>query len=332
MNRFLIAAFIVLGLPVHAAAQSLGIFRWQTQPFCNVLVLHVTAVASAYRLEGTDDQCGGTPASVIGMAFPRPDGSIGVGLTAVFGGAVSLHIDATILPSGGFNGSWSDSVGRSGALLFTPGGSAGGSVRPVVRPVTTYGAMVTQPPNASDRGFSATVTADTGAPNDAAALYGHFGGALALTAAAPAGVRGDSASNVGVYGLTDTGYAVVGGAGTGIGVQGYAASGAHSIAVQAVHLAGGTALDIRNGALMASGTVRTAFAATIPANAACLLHSHPLLDGDPSVLLFLTPQVAGITASAQYNPNQGRWYICSNSAPLSTPLPVAVLVIKQGPV
>ena len=129
MNRSLVAAFIVLGLFVeHAAAQSLGTFRWQTQPFCNLLILNVTAVASAYRLEGTDDQCGGPPASVIGMAFPRPDGTIGVGLTAVFAGAVSLHIDATILPGAGFNGSWQDSVGRSGPLLFTPGGSIGGPV------------------------------------------------------------------------------------------------------------------------------------------------------------------------------------------------------------
>ena len=61
---------------------------------------------------------------------------VGVGLTLVFSNAVSLHIDATINPGAGFNGSWSDSVGRSGTLAFGPG--TGGPLRPVVAPVITY--------------------------------------------------------------------------------------------------------------------------------------------------------------------------------------------------
>ncbi len=124
------------------AAQSLGTFRWQTQPFCNVLVLNVTVSGGAYRLEGTDDQCGGTPASAIGMAYPKADGTIGVGLTLVFSSAVALHVDGTIVPGAGFSGSWSDSVGRSGTLLLTPGASLGGPVRPVVAPAGVRGAFV----------------------------------------------------------------------------------------------------------------------------------------------------------------------------------------------
>jgi hypothetical protein len=329
MNRSVVAALIVLGLSVEpVAAQSLGIFRWQTQPFCNVLILNVTASASAYRLEGTDDQCGGPPASVIGMAFPHSDGSIGVGLTAVFSGAVSLHIDATLLPGAGFNGSWQDSVGRNGTLLFTPGGSIGGPVRPVVAPLTTYGSIVAQPPNGFDRGFSAAVATDTGAPNDAAGLYGRFGGALAISSAAPAGVRGDSATRVGVYGLTDSGFGVAGGASSGVGVQGYA--GATGIALQAVNLDGGTALEVRNGAIRVSGDVRAAFRVTVPgtgggAQFACTGVSHPLLDSDPAALVFVTPHFTG-SAYARYEALASVWSVCGNSFSANQ---VSLLVIKQ---
>ena len=113
-----------------AAAQPLGTFHWQTSPFCNVLTLAVTGTGSAFRLEGTDNQCGGTPASAIGMAYLKADGTVGVGLTLVFASAISLQIDATINPGAGFNGAWTDSVGRSGPLVF--GSGTGGPVRPVV--------------------------------------------------------------------------------------------------------------------------------------------------------------------------------------------------------
>lgn len=330
MTRSLVAAIFLLGLFANqASAQSLGSFRWQTQPFCNLLILHVTAVASAYRLEGTDDQCGGPPASVIGMAFPRPDGSIGVGLTAVFGGAVSLHIDATILPGAGFNGSWSDSVGRNGPLLFAPGGSIGGAIRPVVLPLTAYGSAVIQPPNGPDRGFSATVATDTGAAHDAAGVYGHFGGALTITSAAAAGVRGDSATRVGVYGLSDTGFGVAGGAGSGVGVQGYADAG--GIAVQAVNLGGGTALEVRDGAIRVSGVMRTAFRVAAPAGPGpsgswfCTALAHPLLDSD--ALVYVSPHFLA-TAVARPDPFIPRlWELCHTGAGGQ----VSVLVIKQLP-
>ncbi len=68
----------------EADAQPLGTFRWQLQPYCNVLTVVVTQVGAVYRVEGTDDQCGAaTAASVIGTAFPNPNGSIGFGLNVV---------------------------------------------------------------------------------------------------------------------------------------------------------------------------------------------------------------------------------------------------------
>lgn len=49
-----------LGLPwlaVPATAQPLGTFRWQLQPYCNVLTLNVVQ-GGVYTLDGTDDRCG----------------------------------------------------------------------------------------------------------------------------------------------------------------------------------------------------------------------------------------------------------------------------------
>ena len=75
------------------------------------------------------------------MAYPKADGTVGVGLTVIFSSAVALHVDGTIIPGAGFSGSWSDSVGRAGILFLTPGAGTGGPVRPVVAPVITYGSI-----------------------------------------------------------------------------------------------------------------------------------------------------------------------------------------------
>jgi len=42
----------------EAAAQPVGSFRWQLQPFCNVLTLNVTQSGAIYTLDRFEDQCG----------------------------------------------------------------------------------------------------------------------------------------------------------------------------------------------------------------------------------------------------------------------------------
>jgi hypothetical protein len=113
-------------------AQPLGTFRWQLQPFCNVLTLSVTQNGGIYRLEGVDELCGGTsPAAVVGIAHQKPDGTIGFGMTVLLQpGATSLHITATINLSS-LSGTWEDDGGNSGALTFNPTVAAG-----IPRPVT----------------------------------------------------------------------------------------------------------------------------------------------------------------------------------------------------
>jgi hypothetical protein len=114
-------------------AQSLGTFRWQIQPYCNVLSLTVEQKGVIYELQGTDDQCGGPqPASVQGIAMRNALGTITLGLTTVTApGAMPVHIAATLsLPTLG--GTWRDSEGQSGDFAFRTGGGTGGNPRPTL--------------------------------------------------------------------------------------------------------------------------------------------------------------------------------------------------------
>ncbi len=129
-----IVVLIMVGTFGTAMAQPVGTFRWQQQPYCNVLTLNVVQAGGVYHLDGYDDQCGAqTLASVVGMAFPNPNGTIGMGLTVVTTpGATPLHLDATLaLPAVG--GPWRDSAGGTGAFVLVNGPAASGSPRPVPR-------------------------------------------------------------------------------------------------------------------------------------------------------------------------------------------------------
>lgn len=113
-----------------AWAQPLGTFRWQLQPFCNVVVVNVTQQGGIYQVDGFDDQCGGPQrAPLVGLATPNPDGTIGFGLNVVTApGGRDVHVDARIsLPA--LSGTWSDSGGNTGTFAF--GATTGGSPRPL---------------------------------------------------------------------------------------------------------------------------------------------------------------------------------------------------------
>ena len=71
-------------------------------------------------------------ASVTGLAFPNPDGTIGFGLTVVtVPGGAPVHVDADITLAS-LSGAWRDSTGATGSFAFAPGGASGGSPRPPV--------------------------------------------------------------------------------------------------------------------------------------------------------------------------------------------------------
>jgi hypothetical protein len=113
-------------------AQPLGTFRWQLQPFCNLVTVNVAQNGGIYTLDGYDDQCDAAQrAPLVGTATLNPDGSIGFGLHIVsVPGGVPVDVDARISPAT-LTGTWQDHAGNSGALTF--GTSTGGAPRP--RPV-----------------------------------------------------------------------------------------------------------------------------------------------------------------------------------------------------
>jgi trimeric autotransporter adhesin len=158
----LIAALPVLMSAASAEAQLLGTFRWQLQPFCNVVTANVTQQGAIYTVDGYDDQCGAAQrAPLVGLATPNPDGTIGFGLHVVtVPGGRSVHIDARITLAG-LGGSWTDSLGNSGTFAF--GASSGGSPRPA--PPAPGGGGATIPPTfalLNDGGFLARGTFGTG--------------------------------------------------------------------------------------------------------------------------------------------------------------------------
>ena len=153
-------ALVVLlaGWGQSAIAQPLGTFRWQLQPFCNVVTVAITQNGPIYRLEGTDDQCGNgaDAASVTGTAFPNADGTIGFGLNIVTApGGRPVHVDAEI-NLGTFSGTWRDSAGSVGTFVLTSGAGNGGSPRPL--PAGVPSTIVLRP----DGGFLAGGTLGQG--------------------------------------------------------------------------------------------------------------------------------------------------------------------------
>lgn len=151
MRRILRCLGVLAGIAIvfpagEARAQSLGTFRWQLQPYCNVVTVTIVAQGAQYLVDGVDDQCGASQrASVNGLAFLNPNATIGFGLSIVTApGGGSVHLEAT-LAIGALSGTWRDSTGASGTFAFSPGPGTGGSPRPV-----------------STRGDVTAVTAGTG--------------------------------------------------------------------------------------------------------------------------------------------------------------------------
>lgn len=132
-NIVLAAIVLLTGIGGTAVGQPIGTFRWQLQPYCNLVTVAITQNGAVYRLEGTDNQCGNgaDAASVTGTAFPNADGTIGFGLNIVTTpGGRPVHVEAEI-NLGTFGGTWRDSAGSSGAFVLTPGAGNGGTARPL---------------------------------------------------------------------------------------------------------------------------------------------------------------------------------------------------------
>jgi hypothetical protein len=110
-----------------AAAQPLGTFSWQLQPYCNRVTFTVTQNGAVFTLDGFDDRCGATArAAAAGVAVLNPNGSVSLGFTVVAPDG-ALLVDATINPST-LGGTWRDDRLDGGSFVFNA--SAPGDPRP----------------------------------------------------------------------------------------------------------------------------------------------------------------------------------------------------------
>jgi hypothetical protein len=213
-----ISMLLTIGV-AHADAQTIGTFAWQYQPYCNVITISVTQVGATFRLDGFDDQCGAAArASVVGTAFPNPDGTIGLGLTSVATpGGAPVHVDATVTAPA-FSGTWRDSAGNTGSFVFSPPIPAAGSPRPASG---TIGAAVINPLQVQRR-----VTGECGA-GSSVRVINEDGTVICQT---------DSSGTGDITGVT-TGPGLTGGGATGtvaLSVQ-FAESGTSSLVARSNH-------------------------------------------------------------------------------------------------
>jgi hypothetical protein len=110
-----LTALVVLGMARSGDAQLLGPFRWQLAPRDEFVTLTATPQGSVFVLAGIDELAGAPPAAVIGTAFVRADGMIGMGFTTVFDG-IAAHTEVILNPST-LSGTWRDDGGNSGNFV-----------------------------------------------------------------------------------------------------------------------------------------------------------------------------------------------------------------------
>lgn len=125
-----------------ARAQVLGVFRWQTQPYCNLVTVTVIQQGPTYQLTGNDNLCGAPQfAPVTGTATLNPDGSISLGFDVIMPSGAAAHVSATVNLSN-VSGTWTDADGNTGPFVFNPPGVSG-SPRPApVRAVAITSAQL----------------------------------------------------------------------------------------------------------------------------------------------------------------------------------------------
>ena len=350
-------ALAVLVCAASAAhAQSLGTFTWQLQPFCNRVTVTVTQNGAIYTLDGYDDQCGALQrAPLVGLATPNPDGSIGLGFhIATSPGGKTVSVEARISLAT-IAGPWTDIAGNSGTLALN--GAAAGSARPAPSGGLAWGVRLDGPSGGTATGL--TIATPASGTLDPPAIAVAFGTPASVSPIRSAGIVGSTHDGVGVEGLSDTTIGVLGQSQSGLGVAGVSLTG---IGTGGVSLAGtglngqtssgtgvlaevvtggdGAALDLRNGRVKVSGTVRPAFVHTATAgNTAghATTIDHPLLNGTANAIVVVThAYVTGATiadthvTSVWYDTALSRWRIYhDDNAAMPVGIRFNVIVFNQ---
>ncbi len=125
--RTLILLASSLLAPRAAAAQVMGTYSWQTQPYCNVVTLTIVQQGPSFQLTGVDNLCGAGTAPVTGTATVAA-GGVSMGVAVALPSGRAAHLSTTVNLAN-FAGTWTDSDGNTGPFAFVTA-STGGSPRP----------------------------------------------------------------------------------------------------------------------------------------------------------------------------------------------------------
>lgn len=121
---------VLLGVVLFGSrseAQVIGVFTWQTQPFCNRVAITITQQGGLYQLTGLDDQCGAGSAPVYGTAVATATG-VNLGFSVALGTGRTSHL-AAVVSLATVSGTWGDGDGNVGTFAFN-GTATGGGARP----------------------------------------------------------------------------------------------------------------------------------------------------------------------------------------------------------
>ena len=207
-----------------------------------------------------------------------------------------VGVDARISLAG-LGGPWTDSAGNSGTMVFN--GPATGPARPLPTAAPAWGTVIDAPATTSTPGLVVR-NSDTASVSPEPAVVAQLGAPSTLPLIdASVALIGQSRDFPGVLGLSDTAPGLLGYSGAAPGVIG-ASFSSTAAGVLAGSVPGAVALELGNGGIKVSGTVRPAFvhvtsAANTTANYTIL--DHPLLNDRPGALIFITHDWGGVAGA-----------------------------------
>lgn len=131
-SRIVALAVIALTalMATPAAAQTIGTFRWQLLPYCNVVSITVIQAGSLFQLIGTDDVCGQGQMPLHGSAVAAGS-DVRMGFSIAIPGGRTSQVTSTV-SLGTLAGDWDDESANGGSFAFLAGAPTPGlTLRPI---------------------------------------------------------------------------------------------------------------------------------------------------------------------------------------------------------
>jgi hypothetical protein len=123
-------------------AQTLGTYRLNISPFCNVISLTITQLEAGLSATGSDDNCGLEEASPVTGSFSSAGMGPGPAVKGILiseGSDRSSTVSTTVrIFLGDFDGDWVDEAGNQGFIIFNPTTAPSGQPRIAQKNMSFY--------------------------------------------------------------------------------------------------------------------------------------------------------------------------------------------------